>query len=243
MNDIQIVIFVILFLSTLVRSTFGFGDGVIAMPLLAMVVDIPIATPLVGLISLTITCVLLIQNCHHIHFKSAGLLIVYTFIGIPIGLLMIKGLFGNVIKLILALVIILFSLYQLTKPQLFRLVNDKWVSLFGISAGILGGAYNTEGPIIVIYGSLRQWKPIQFRATLQGYFFPVALMIALVHGLGGLWTQPVLFYYAWSLPLVFLAIFLGGQLYRKISAGQFDQYIYIGLIILGVILVINTLTH
>ncbi|RKZ90003.1 MAG: sulfite exporter TauE/SafE family protein [Candidatus Parabeggiatoa sp. nov. 1] len=243
MNDIQLLIFLILFLSTLVRSTFGFGDAVVAMPLLSMIVGIHIATPLVALISLTISTIILIQNWHLIHFKSAKLLIFYTFIGIPIGLFMLKGQFDNVMKLTLASVIILFSVYQLAKPKLFRLVNDKWISLFGISAGILGGAYNTEGPIIVIYSALRQWEPIQFRATLQGYFFPVALMIALAHGLGGLWTQPVLFYYAWSLPFVFMAIFLGGKLHRKIPTGQFDKYIYICLIILGVILFINTLTH
>jgi len=243
MDDIQLFIFVILFLSTLVRSTFGFGDAVVAMPLLSMVVGIHIATPLVALISLTIAIIILIQNWHLIHFKSAGLLIFYTFIGIPIGLFILKGLFENVMKLILASVIILFSLYQLTKPQLFRLVNDKWISFFGITAGILGGAYNIEGPVIVIYSTLRQWNPIQLRATLQGYFFPVALMVALAHGLGGLWTQPVLFYYVLSLPLVFLAIFLGDKLHRKIPAKQFKQYIYIGLITVGFLLFLNTLIN
>jgi len=243
MNDIQLFIWVILFISTLVRSTFGFGDAVVAMPLLSMVVGIHIATPLVALMSLTIATILLIQNWHLIHFKNAKWLIFYTFIGIPIGLFMLKGLFDNVMKLILASMIILFSVYQLARPKLFRLVNDKWISFFGISAGILGGAYNTEGPIIVIYSALRQWEPIQFRATLQSYFFPVALMVALAHGLGGLWTQSVLFYYVLSLPLVFLAIFLGDKLHRKIPAGQFDKYIYICLIILGFFLFIKTLTN
>ena len=241
MSDIQLLVFLILFLSTFVRSTFGFGDAVIAMPLLSMAVGIQTATPLVALISLTISSILLIRNWHHIHFKSAGLLIFYTFIGIPIGLLMLKGLFEDVVQLLLAVVIILFFAYQLTSPKLFRLVNDKWAGVFGVMAGILGGAYNTEGPPIVMYSSLRQWNSRQLRATLQGYFFPVTFMIVLAHVLGGLWTQSVLFYYAWSLPLVLLAIFLGGKFHHQIPAGKFDKYIYFCLIILGVILLINTL--
>ena len=47
-------------------------------------------------------------------------------------------------------------------------------STFGFFAGILGGAYNTNGPPVVIYGSLRKWSPATFRATLQGYFFMAA---------------------------------------------------------------------
>ncbi len=240
MDNIQLFILLILFLSTLVRSTFGFADAITAMPLLTMVVSIHIATPLVALMSLTISTVLLIQNWHLIHFKRAYLLIFYTVIGIPIGLFLLKGLFDSVMKLILALVIILFSVYQLAKPQLFQLFNDKWMGMFGIISGILGGIYNTGGPIIVLYSTLRRWEPIQFRATLQGYFFPIDLMVALAHGLGGFWTQTVLFYYVWSLPLIFTAIFLGGKLHSKVLAGQFDKYIYICLIIIGVILFINT---
>ena len=51
---IIIYLLVVLFISTLVRATFGFGDALIAMPLLALVINIKIVTPLVAIIAIII---------------------------------------------------------------------------------------------------------------------------------------------------------------------------------------------
>jgi len=238
----QLFIFFILFLSSLIRSTFGFGDALIAMPLLSMVVGIQLATPLVALISMTIASLLLIQHWRCIHFNSMKLLIIYTVIGIPIGLLMLKGLYEPAMKFILALILVGFSAYKLAKPKLFHLVDDKLAFLFGIGAGILGGAYNTNGPPVIIYGTLRQWHPEQFRATLQGYFFITGTITVLSHGLVGLWTTSVWFYYIFSLPMVFISIRLGKIFYRQIPINQFDNYVYVFLMVVGIILLLDTLT-
>jgi uncharacterized membrane protein YfcA len=92
----------------------------------------------------------------------------------------------------------------------------------------------------VIYGTLRQWNPEKFRATLQGYFFPTGSFIAIGHCLGGLWTRPVLLNYAISLPVILVAIFLGGKINRRIPKARFDNYIYVFLVILGACLLIST---
>ena len=46
LSSTTLIVLVILFLSTFVRSALGFGDALIAMPLLAMVVGMHVATPL-----------------------------------------------------------------------------------------------------------------------------------------------------------------------------------------------------
>jgi len=233
------VILPIVFIATLTRSTFGFGDAMVGMPLLVMVIPLEAATPLVGLMGITASSTILIRHWRDVHIKSVWPLILYTLVGIPIGILLLKGLYENVMKSILALVIIVFSLYKLFKPKLFTLANDKLACIFGLASGILGGAYNTNGPPVVIYGTLRRWAPEKFRATLQGYFFPTGALIAIGHCIGGLWTKPVLVNYALSLPVVLAAIFLGGRINRRIPKDRFDNYIYIFLVILGVCLLVS----
>ena len=56
----------ILFLATLVRSTFGFGEALVAMPLLVNIVDFKTATPLVAMIACTISVAIIIFNRHNI---------------------------------------------------------------------------------------------------------------------------------------------------------------------------------
>ena len=240
MDTFEIIVLPIIFIATLTRSTFGFGDAMVGMPLLTMVIGLSTATPLVGLMGITASATILIKHWRDVHFKSVWPLIVYTLIGIPIGILLLKGLYENVMKSVLAFVIIIFSLYKIFKPKLFALANDKLACVFGLCAGILGGAYNTNGPPVVIYGTLRQWDPEKFRATLQGYFLPTGSLIAIGHCVGGFWTKTVLLNYLISLPVILIAILLGGMLNRRIPKAKFDNYVYIFLVILGTCLLIST---
>ncbi|MHC4119053.1 MAG: sulfite exporter TauE/SafE family protein [Planctomycetota bacterium] len=241
MDATQTVILVIIFVAAFTRSTFGFGDAMVAMPLLTIAVGLNVATPLVGLMGITASATILIRHWRDVHFKSLGLLIISTLIGIPIGVRLLKGVHENVMRTGLAIVIVAFSLYKIFRPRLFTLTNEKLTPVFGLLSGILGGAYNTNGPPVVIYGTLRRWTPEKFRATLQGYFFPTGSMIALNHCLEGLWTRTVLLNYLLSLPVMLVAIFLGGILHRKIPSEQFDKYVYMFLIVLGGSLLINTI--
>ena len=101
---------------------------------------------------------------------------------------------------------------------------------------MLGVAYNTSGVIITIYATLRHWSPDRFRSTLQSYFVFTGLLILASHGLAGLWTPNVLRFYVTSLPLVLVGIFLGDKLNRFIPQGQFDGYVNVGLLVMGILL-------
>ena len=47
-------IILILFIATLIRSVFGFGEALIAVPLLALMMPVEVAAPLAVLVSITI---------------------------------------------------------------------------------------------------------------------------------------------------------------------------------------------
>ncbi|MCB9101514.1 MAG: sulfite exporter TauE/SafE family protein [Anaerolineales bacterium] len=228
----------IITLSTLVRSTFGFGDALIAMPLLTLVAGVTVATPLVGLVALTTATTIVIGNWRLIDIKAAWRLIVASLMGIPFGLYLLQTAPESLVKRILGLLLIGFSLYHLTRPQLPHLTESKLAYPFGFVAGILGGAYNTNGPPVVVYGTLRRWPPTHFRATLQGYFLPTSLFIASGHALSGFWTGDVLRTYGWSIPFVFGAIFVGGRLNRRLPVAQFIRILYVVLLILGALLMV-----
>lgn len=226
----------IIFLATFTRSALGFGDALIAMPLLALVLDMQTATPLVAFGASTIAITILLKQWRSVDIKAAWRLILSSLIGIPFGLLLLKTAPESTVKAILGVVLIGFGLYNLVKPNLPPLRSEKLAYLFGWVAGVLGGAYNTNGPPVVIYGTLQKWDPENFRATLQCYFLPTGLMILIGHGLAGLWTPTVLRLYIYSLPVIMLAIFVGGKLNKVMSGGQFNRVIYALLVVMGALM-------
>src|SRR5947209_6867464 len=199
----------VIFLATLIRSAFGFGEALVAVPLLALLIPVEEAAPLATLVSITVAAVVVAQDWHKIHLRSAGWLVISTLFGIPVGLWLLTAVAEAVVKAILGVVIVGFSSYCLVSRGLFELKTDRLAWLFGLGAGVLGGAYGMNGPPLVIYGSLRRWSPEHFRATLQGYFLPASVLGMCGYWLAGLWVPAVTRYYLWSLLPAVAAIFLG----------------------------------
>lgn len=234
-------VLLIVFLAALVRSTFGFGDALVGMSLLALVTSLRIATPLMAFIGPTLSILLLIKEWRRIDFRSAWRLILSTLAGIPFGLFFLKRVDERVVNLVLAAVIILFSVYSLVKPGRLRLKSERPAAAFGFAAGILGAAYNTNGPPVIFYGALRGWNPESFRATLQGYFLPTGGAILIGQGLAGLWTKPVVTTYLYALPFILTAAIAGTTLSRRIPPGKFNRYVYGLLFVLGIVLMIKAI--
>jgi hypothetical protein len=228
----------ILSVSTFVRGTLGFGNALLAMPLLALMLGIRVATPLVALSSFTIAMLMLLGNWRDVEFQSAWRLVLASFLGIPLGLWLLQGAPEALVKGLLGVVLVLFGLFNLTTLRLPRLTWKPAAFAFGFMAGVLGGAYNTNGPPIIIYGVLTRWTPEQMRATLQGYFLPAGILILAGHGLAGLWTPEVLRFYVLTLPPVVLALLAGSRLSRKLPPGRFDKLVYGALVFMGVLLII-----
>ncbi|MCJ7735408.1 MAG: sulfite exporter TauE/SafE family protein [Anaerolineales bacterium] len=238
MNSLSLLLLVlsILFLATLIRSAFGFGNALLAMPLLILLLGVKAATPLVALVGLATALVMLIREWQALVWKDVLLLLFSSLAGIPLGLYLLTALPETIVKVLLGLILIGFSLFNLVGLKLPYLENPLLAVPFGFLSGILGGAYNANGPPIVIYGMMRNWKVEEFRATLQGFFLITSLMIAAGHGLTGLWTWQVLLYSLGSLPLVVLAVFLGDRITSNLSQGQFNRAIYIFLIVMGLLM-------
>jgi uncharacterized membrane protein YfcA len=231
------VLFVI-FLGAFTRATIGFGDALVAMPLLALFADMELATPVVAFEAVVIATTMLLESWRKVDFKAAWRLILSSLVGIPFGLILLKTAPDVIVKSLLGITLILFGIYNLFKPDLPAITSKPLAYLAGFLGGILGGAYNTNGPPVIIYGILSKWPPNRFRATLQCYFVPTALSILIGHGVTGLWTPDVLKLFAYSFPIILLTTFLGTKLSYKIPAGAFDRFVYAALIVMGLLLFI-----
>jgi uncharacterized membrane protein YfcA len=157
-------------------------------------------------------------------------------VGTPVGLYLLKRLPEGVVLFALAVIVFGFSLYSLARPRLVHLSSDWGAWLAGFFAGVLGGAYNTNGPPIVIYGTMRGWEPERFRAILQGFFWPAGMMVLVAHASAGLWTREVFRYAGLSVPALLLTLLACRPLARRIPRGRFDQCVHVLLMVTAVLL-------
>ncbi|HEX4055869.1 MAG TPA: hypothetical protein VHX86_16520 [Tepidisphaeraceae bacterium] len=70
MDVVTIYLLSVVFVATLIRSTFGFGEALIAVPLLALRIPIEVAAPLAVLVSVTVAAVAVTQDWRKIHVRS-----------------------------------------------------------------------------------------------------------------------------------------------------------------------------
>lgn len=232
----------VIFLATLIRSTLGFGEALVAVPLLAMRIPITVAAPLAVLVSIVVAGVVVAQDWRHVEVRSASALILSSLPGIPLGLLLLARGNEHAVKSILGLVIVAFSAYSLTNSTIhFREDHWGWLLGCGFLSGILGGAYGMNGPPLAIYGTLRKWSPQHFRATLQGYFLPASLAGLIGYIFLGLVRRAVAQYLLLSLPAVAIAILLGRTINHRLKGDGFFRVVYIGLIVIGTVLILQAL--
>lgn len=219
MDLMTVCILGIIFLATLVRSTFGFGESLIAVPLLILFIPIEVAVPFSVLVSILIAAIVVVQDHTHVYFRTAKWLLLFAVGGIPIGLSLLMYGDQNLVKAGLGIAIVSFSLYSLFAKKSLRLkrYHRGWLFLCGFFSGVLGGAYGLNGPPLVVYGGMRRWSPQHFRATLQAYFLPASMIGMFSYWYEGLWTTEVTEYFLISLPVIIPAVFVGRLMNGRVN--------------------------
>lgn len=242
MTSTTVLILLVVFTATFVRSTFGFGEALVAVPLLALLIPVPLAAPIAVLLSITVAAAIIAQDWRHIHLRSAIGLLLPTLIGTPLGILLLRSSHPAMVKATLAVLIILFFTYTLAGLSLPELHRDSraWLSVCGLLAGVLGGAYGMNGPPLVLYGAMRRWSPQHLRATLQGYFLPASIFVMAGYGISGLWTPTVTHLYLLALPAALPGVLLGRIANRRLKGPLFLRVVSAGLILAGLVLLFQT---
>lgn len=238
---ILLLVISIIFLAFLIRATLGFGDALLAMPVLILIVGIKIAAPLMALLALVIAFVVFYKNSQAVNYKTSIRLIISSIVGIPVGLYYLQHLNEQVINLVLGVIILVFSGYKLSGVT-FQIKTPSYITyIVGFFSGIIGAAYNTNGPPVIMLLSAKKWPPETFRSTLQCYFFFTGAAVVAGHFISGNIDKQVLIYFIFTLPALALAFFMGEILYRKIHSDLFYKVVYSVLLLLSLSLILKAI--
>jgi len=228
----------IVFLGCFTQSLTGFGVALVTMALLPSLLGLQVSTPLVALLAIVLELLMLIRYHAALRIKSILAVVITSLIAIPFGVFFLRRVPEGIALFILGIVIVLYAIYALTGLRLPKLEHPAWAWTAGLFGGLLGGAYNTSGPPVVVYGNCRGWSPQEFKSNLSGYFIVNSLMVVFTHWLGGNFTPEVMNLFWMTLPVLVLGFLLGQSLDRWLNPEIFRRIVLVMLVVLGLRLMI-----
>jgi uncharacterized protein len=227
------------FLAAVVQSLAGFGFALIVMPVFAWAMGLGAAAPLVALVALTLFVVNVIRFRHAINRREVARLTLGAALGVPVGIWALSTLDESLILRVLGVVLTAYALFALLRPALPPLTAPGWAYPTGFLAGCLGGAYNTPGPPVILYGSLRQFPKDEFRAVMQSVYLLTGLLTVASHALAGNLVRSVWLSYALLAPAALLGIWVGARLDGRLNQERFRTFVAVVVLLLGLSLLLG----
>lgn len=85
MTTLTLAVLIVIFIAALVKATIGFGESLLAIPLLSFLIDLQVATPLIALVAASVTALILWGNWQGIDLQASWRLLVAALCGVPLG--------------------------------------------------------------------------------------------------------------------------------------------------------------
>ena len=225
------------FLAVFTQGLSGFGVALVAMALLPNLLGIRESIILVALVSFTVDFGVLLRYWRSLQFKKVIPLILASFLGAPLGIFVLRRVDERLALAILGIVLAGYALYALSGLKLPELKSRVWAYIAGFLGGLLGGAYNTPGPPIIMYASCKKWTPDKFKGNLQSFFLQNSIIVVLGHWVSGNFTPDILSLFGRSFPFLLAGLFAGLAMDRWINPEFFRKVVLVLLVVMGLRLI------
>ena len=220
------------------KSGLAGGAGVVAVPLLALVIPVPQAAALM-LPLLLVMDVRTISIYHHAikSYRSIATIVVAGLVGVVIAGSAMGSLPTDSLQLILAILSISFALWNQLSPLLAKLPGSAmiWGTLAGISSTLL----HAGGPPISIYFLSQKLEKQQWLGQAAIFFAMINFSKLVPYTLNDSWSEELLITSVVLVPFALLGVSLGYRIQKFISQEHFMIMCRAMLLISGISLLVK----
>ena len=228
------------------KAGFGSGPGVIATPLLSLVMPVPEAAALLLPILLLADVFAVRHYYHQVDKPSLRALLPGALLGIALGALFFRQFSDQerVLKLGIGVIALVFVLYQAVRSRILLVVEQKRPStttgfILGTTSGFVSTLAHVGGPPMIIYMLPQKLPRNLFVGTTAVFFFIVNLVKLIPYAWLGLLVVGNLTVTILLLPVLFLGTQLGVWLNKRFSEVWFNRIIYVILLLVGLQLILG----
>ena len=233
------VLFVIaIFIANIIQGLTGFAGSLLAMPPAINIVGLVTAKVAVNTFGLISSMILFLNNFKKIDWKEAIKIIILMGIGLVAGMALTDYLLGaqQILMWIYAAFIILVALKELFYKGKLDF-NEVGLIIIVLLAGLFQGLFVSGGPFLIIYVSKKLKDTDAHRGTL-GLIWIFMNGSMMIQQIANGTFMPNLPYTLLGIPAVFVGVWIGGKLAKKLDRQKFLRVVYCLLIVSALSLVI-----
>ena len=223
----------------LIRGIAGFGSGLVAIPLLALMFPLSIVVPVVGLLDYIAATSHGMKHRKSISWKDIVPLLPFTLAGIIAALYMFKTVDADLLRKLLGVFVLLFACYTLFFNTQGLLGSRLWAIPGGFLGGFISALFGTGGPFYVIYMRLRDLDKQVFRATAAAIFLIDGSSRIVGYFISGFYTMDLILAVVVAVPVMVLGLYIGEHIHTTLSQKDFQRGISLILVASGIALLLQ----
>lgn len=232
----------IVLLAYTILGTTGFGASITAMPLLAHLLPLRFAVPMLLLLDLAASLIIGTRNRAAIARPELKLLVPFMFLGIALGATVLINAPARWLMLALGLFVLCYAAYSMLTGVRAGPIGLGWAVPLGTLGGVFSALFGTGGPIYAIYLARRLPDKSALRATIATVITLSAISRLGVFAVAGLYAQPnILTLAAGLFPFALAGLWLGNRLHHRLAAKKVKQVLWLILIAGGMSLLARSL--
>lgn len=233
--------FVVLFLAAAAHAVTGFGYVLLAVPLLALIVDPHTAVAAAVLAAALVALAAWGRERAHVDAPSMTRLALAGLVGVPLGLWVFAAVDAAVLLVVIGVITVATTALLASRVSLPAGPRTDVVA--GLASGVLVTTTGTNGPPLVLALQAKNLPPRTARATLQALFALQGVVAAVGLALTGQVGLLVLTLLALSVVASVLGWRVGDAVFRRLSAEQLRVVILLVLLVSGSLLLVRGLTQ
>lgn len=218
-----------------VAATAGFGFSLVAAPPLLLMYEPVQVTAMLLIITMATRWMLLVDTWRTARVRTIGTMLPAAWLGIGIGILILRAVEPDYIKLLASVVVIVAALL-LMRGWRPRHANAPAAAPFaGLLSGILSPTTGMDGTPVVFLLSSRNYDIPTFRSTITLYYYLLIPVTILVMAQQNLLGRDDLLRALAVVPPVVIGTLIGQRLVRHLSVERFRGIVFALLLVSGIV--------
>lgn len=235
-------LYVIVFACAVLRGITGFGFAIAAVPVISLFMSPEITVAYITLLQALIGLYDVPTIGKEAHWPSVTWFSVSSLLGIPLGVYLLTMLDGNIVRILIAGVVLIAILGLVSKKGLPLKANAKSAIPCGISGGLFAGLASMPGPPAVLYFLGSGIPPAQARASMIIFFFFTSVIALPFLYQAGLIDLAMLGYSVIGLPVFILGGKVGAMIFARTSDIGYKKISIVLLIITALLTAVKGIT-